>query len=254
MAISKKGIIIDSLEAWELHAGPKSRTHWVDGRSAKETARAWLVSDGSLPSEVLAALLAHPKFGDVISWNAEPEAKLRFDEFAGEPRNSDLIVHAKDGHGNYIMAVEAKADEPFGETVGEALAASLERFIGNPRSNGLTRIKLLASGLLKVSRVDDAPVHAIRYQLLTATAGALAEARRQNCRRAVLLVHEFATKLTADRNHRRNDSDLLSFLRRMGSDATGVDHTRLYGPFDTALFPGIALYIGKVARSLRRDA
>jgi len=70
----------------------------------------------------------------------EPEARLPFDSFAGEPRNSDLLVLAHDVHGPYVLAAEARADEPYGETVADAFADALERRIANPRSNVIARI------------------------------------------------------------------------------------------------------------------
>lgn len=104
----------------------------MDGRSAKEVARAWLEGGGlKLPVEVSSALTGHKDFGPVHAWRAEPEVKLLFDDFAGEPRNSDLVVHAQDPHGPFLIAVEAKADEPFGETVAEALAVAVDRHLEN---------------------------------------------------------------------------------------------------------------------------
>jgi hypothetical protein len=140
MPISKNQIPITSLSDWELRAGPKSADQWVDGRSAKEAARAWLAGNGvCLPPEVQALLADHPDFGPVSSWSAEPEAKLRFDAFPGETRNSDILVHANDGHGPYLIAVEAKADEPFSETVADTLAAALERVLKSGQSKGIVR-------------------------------------------------------------------------------------------------------------------
>jgi len=118
MPFTKEEITLSSLDEWEIYAGPKGKHQWVVGRSAKEVARAWLVGgEDGLPPEVSSALLAHPRFGRVSQWRAEPEAKLRFDTFAGEPRNSDLAVHARDNHGSYLIAVEAKADEPYGDSL-----------------------------------------------------------------------------------------------------------------------------------------
>src|SRR5579872_6453476 len=122
MSIAKDGQPIVTLDDWKRLAPPRSPGQWVDGRSAKEVARAWLEGSGdSLPDEVHAALCIHPMFGPVVAWEAEPEARLPFDEFPGETRNSDLAVIARDGFGPYVLAVEAKADESFSETVAEAL-------------------------------------------------------------------------------------------------------------------------------------
>lgn len=103
-----------------------------------EIARAWLGNgDVSFPQEVAAILSAHAEFGAVLSWQAEPEARLHFDNFPGEPRNSDLLVVAEDNFAPYLLAVEGKADEPYGETVGKALVNA---------ANGCVRIRVQMAG------------------------------------------------------------------------------------------------------------
>jgi hypothetical protein len=215
-------------------------------------ARAWLsAASQKYPSEVEAALAGHPKFGPVVSWECEPEAKLAFDSFPGEPRNSDLAVSAFDSFGPYFLAVEAKADEPYGETVADAFVAALERGIENPRSNGIARIQGLTALLFR-PRADSPKVGGLRYQLLTACAGAVAEATRRRASRAVMLVHEFVTPLTQDINHERNAEDLLRFLHRLGGTSIEVlVDGHLYGPFSLPGASGVELYVGKVKRNLR---
>lgn len=257
MCIQKGEHIITSLFDWETYAGPKSKSHWVDGRSAKEVARAWLASGPELPHEVLAALAAHPRFGAVVEWLAEPEAKLRFDNFPGEPRNSDLAIHVRDLAGRYLIAVEAKADESYGETVAETIAAAKARLQNNPRSNGLKRVQQLTDALFGPNAPGGAGILDLRYQLLTASAGSLCEAVRKRYSRAVLLIHEFVTVKTKDEYHVRNTHDLLKFMNALRPGTTSdITAGKLYGPFT---IPGGRLlnvqpefYIGKVTRDLRR--
>jgi hypothetical protein len=253
MSIAKAGQPIASLADWAQHAPPKSPRHWVDGRSAKEVARAWLEGGGiTMPQEVLAVLARHPRFDEVLSWDAEPEAKLRFDAFPGEPRNTDLLVIVNDAFGPYVLAVEAKADESYGETLGAVLAAALERHIENPRSNGIARIEGLATLLLKPRSGGHPKAGDLRYQLFTACAGALAEAHRRRAGRAVMLVHEFITPATTDVKHARNGSDLRLFLSRVsGQGETLLDDGELQGPFVFPAYAGVELFVGKVARNLR---
>ena len=183
-------------------APPKSKIHWKAGRSAKEVARAWLeVHDPGLPPEVARTVATNAAFGLVQKWDAEPEAKLCFDAFPGEPRNSDLLVKARDEFGPFMIAVEAKADESFGETVANALATAVERYVDNPNSNGVTRIQQLAAAILGPQKKGESPLKNIRYQLLTACAGALCEAERQRSDRVILLIHEFVTDQTKDAKH-----------------------------------------------------
>jgi hypothetical protein len=241
-----------SLADWETHAPPKSPGQWVDGRSAMEVARAWLESHDDMPPEVCAALRAHRDFGPVLTWDAEPEAKLRFDSFSGEPRNSDLAVIVSDAHGKYVLAVEAKADEPYGEIMAKAMMAAQKRMSANPRSKGVTRIQNLMAGLFPETVVGAIADDKLRYQLLTATAGALAEAQRRDMSRAVLLVHEFLTSRTTDSRHQRNSLDLQAFLNRLSGER--IEHVKeghLHGPYATAFAPDVRLYVGKITRSLR---
>jgi hypothetical protein len=256
MPITKGNRVITDLSDWETHAGPKSKGHWVDDRSAKEVARAWLFSGDELPTEVCTALLNHPRFGATLEWQAEPEAKLRFDNFAGEPRNSDLAVHVRDAAGRYLLAIEAKADESYGETVAQTTAAARTRLDQNPRSNGLNRVHQLQEALFGIPATRAAELSGLRYQLLTAAAGALCEGERRAYSRTVLLIQEFVTKKTDDANHARNTQDLLNFMNALKpGTASEVESGKLYGPF---VVPGGKLlkkqpefYIGKVTRNLR---
>lgn len=250
---------ISTLDEWKLLAPPKSENHWIPGRSAMETAIAWLEGGGALlPTEVSAVLEAHPDFGPTVSWHAEPEAKLHFDDFLGEPRNSDLAVYAEDRHGPYLVAVEAKADEPFGETFADTLAAAVERYVSNQRSKGVARALQLASALFGPHQSGEAKIGTLRYQLMTAVAGALCEAERHGFARTIMLVHEFVTDKTKDVRHARNAVDLASFVTRLSRrPSLRVENGKLLGPF---LVPGeplvsspISLYVGKVSRCTRGE-
>lgn len=215
MSIAKGEHRIRTLNDWEIHAGPKSPSQWVDYRSAKEVARAWLSALPELPPEVAALFTTSPAFGGPITWTAEPEAKVHFDELRGEPRNSDLLVRAQDRFGTFVMAVEAKADEPFGETVAGAWKAAEKRFDANPRSRGRERVLALCQSFFAVTPTEDAALGQLRYQLLTATAGALAEAARTGADRSILLVHEFASARTHPRKHQANADALDAFVSRL---------------------------------------
>lgn len=248
---------ISTLDEWRDLARPKSAKQWAPGRSAMETAIAWLEGGGvSLPAEVSAVLEGHPDFGLVLSWHAEPEAKLRFDKFVGEPRNSDLAVYAEDRHGPYLLAVEAKADETYGATFADTLAAAAERYVSDQKSKGVARAMQLATALFGPHQAGEPKIGKLRYQLMTAAAGALCEAERQGFDRAVMLVHEFFTDKTQDKRHAKNAVDLVAFVRRLsGQQDVRLEDGKLLGPF---LVPGdplvgrpVSLYIGKVSRRTR---
>lgn len=268
MTLTKDGKPVVDLDDWERRAGPKRRDQWVDDRSAKELARCWLAVTGpALPREIEATLASHPAFGRVCAWEAEPEAQLHFDDLPGEPRNADLAIQLRDELGDFVMTVEGKADEPFGATVAETLAAAVERKLENPASQGVRRVEQLAASLfgrrkdlngeIPGARARYEPfLGDLRYQLLTATAGTLRWAEERRVSRAVLLVQEFCTKLTTEAKHAANGRDLNAFVTRLSHGQVSiVEPGVLYGPFTV---PGArlfeappAIFIGKVQRNLR---
>lgn len=254
---SAKDVPISSMADWFAHAPPKGlKLHWQDGRSAKETARAWIDALPAMPSEIEDVLKAHPDFGPVFDWRAQPEARLAFDSLRGEPRNTDLLVHAHDGRGQYIVAVEAKADESFGETVAKALEAASKAVIKTPNSQRRRRIDWLLAHVLpcnapRASVQNTSADLALRYQLLTACAGAVAQAWRENCKRAVMLVQELvSTAKTTPENLQRNAQDLEAFVCRLAGFPLAAPSGTLIGPFTTKVAPEVALYVGKVRREV----
>jgi hypothetical protein len=152
--------------------------------------------------------------------------------------------------------VEAKADETFGETVADGLAAAVERCVENDKSNGVIRIQQLVAALLGLRNKRETPLKKIRYQLLTACVGALCEAERRRLDRAVLLVHEFVTNETVGRKHDANAKDLDQFVSRLShGEVKSVEVGHLYGPFTVPGEPLLStkarLFIGKARRDLR---
>ncbi|MDO8750022.1 MAG: hypothetical protein Q7K03_02610 [Dehalococcoidia bacterium] len=154
------------------------------------------------------------------------------------------------------MAVEAKADESFGETVAKTLVAAQTRAKVNPRSNGVVRLHQLRSAILGINPGDEIPDAGIRYQLITACAGALCEAERHNYSRSLMLVHEFITDKTDDVKHKCNADDLNDFVFQLSrGDISKVKSGVIYGPFTvrgtSILTRQVNLFIGKVSRNIR---
>ncbi len=249
---------IGDLETWRCLAGPKKQEHWKGDRSAQECARAWLeCNPACVPLEISQALRAHSDFGRILpGWAAEPEARVCFDSFGGEPANLDVLLTAEDERGPLVIAVEAKADEPFGKTVAAVKKEVDRRVEKNPRSQGVARLKQLAAAILGVPGDRLLEIGKLRYQLLTASAAALAEAQRQSAHRAVVIIHEFVTDRTSDQKHRDNAKDLNAFVHKLsdGMVATVAEGT-VRGPLELPGHPlidsSIQFYIGKAVRNLR---
>ncbi len=247
--VEKDGQRLSTLGAWFDHAPPRGgRRHWKDGRSAKESAKSWIEAAPALPAEIAATLSSHPDIGALYDWRAEPEARVRIDEFRGEPPNVDVLLVGRDRNGPVVVAVEAKADEPFGGTVGETLEDARLRLDRNPRSKGVARIERLLAALFGTT-LNDRDVPELRYQLLTVTAAAMAEAERRSAQRAVVMVHEIATPLTTDEKRASNARDLDRFVARFARRRGRLEPGKLAGPFEVPGKPivdaEISLYFGK---------
>jgi hypothetical protein len=258
MAITKGNDRIQTVDDWRRLAPPQKSNQWKAGRSAQTAAEVWLEGRGrSLPPEVQVLLSGHDGFGSVQDgdWDAEPEVPLPFDD-ARNPRMTDILVLAKDSHGPFVIAVEAKADETFGCTMTEELAGAIEAVLKTPASQKLRRVEMLAKALMRGQVNGAPPIGALRYQLLTACAGALCEAKRRGFTRAIMLVHEFVTDQTRDQKHASNAADLDLFMNRITEGKIRhVENGDLCGPISIPgaqlNAAGVVLYIGKVCRTTR---
>jgi hypothetical protein len=259
LRISKGEALIQTIEDWKRLAPPKAAAHWEEGRSACELARAWCGTGSTrIPAEVLEILASKAETQGVVLTRGEPECRIRFDQLGGEPRNADLSIEAI-RHGEPVaITIEAKADEPYGEFVSDALAASIERALVGGHSNGGIRIEQLARALLPVHRRGLPGLGGLRYQLLTAAAGTLVFAHNTKASVAVLLVHEFMTDKTKDARHDANHRDLEAFVTRLSDGKVdSVQEGALSGPFSVPgepLFRKPAdLFIGKIRTNIRTN-
>ena len=173
---------IGSVDGWFILAPPAGgEKQWVDGRSAKELARRWV--DGEVPSEVARVLDTRPELKSFRPAYGFAEVKTALDDFPGNTRNDDLVLVGLAAGGRTVVAVEGKADEPFGSrTIGEEISKA------SPTSNVPTRIDRLAKGLF--GRPGSA-LPALRYQLLHALGASLIRSGQEEAVQAVLLIHEF---------------------------------------------------------------
>ncbi len=150
------------------------------------------------------------------------------------------------------MAVEAKADEPFDRPVSAVLASAVKRRAANERSGGVARVEWLLATLFGGSPAE-AALAALRYQLLTATAGAVAEAARAGVGRVVVLVHELRTPKTIGARLARNQADLDAFVRRLSNGAVpSVGAREVRGPIrlPAPSASGVELFVGKARRDV----
>lgn len=246
MRIHKSGHEIHSVEDWHQWAPPKKRElHWKDGRSAKELARSWLRSRSPAPPEELRSLMEKTFGPGIVFEEAEPECIVRLDKFGGEQRNCDLVIRCSSESHRIVISVEAKADEPFGDScVGEYYDRTL-----NTRSNVPKRIEQLSRGLF--GREPDSTIRGLRYQLVHSTAAALIEVANQKADCAVLLVHEFHSEDLDPERVERNRTDWAVFVGAFPGLATAtVDNNQIFGPVSVPGYGSYPLYLGHVVTEL----
>ena len=111
-----------------------------------------------------------------------------------------------------VVCVEAKAGEDLGTTIAAQRVEAERAKAANPRSNATARL----DGLLRRFVSPDHPpeeTDRLRYQLLTALAGTIAEASAIGAAHAVLMLHDFRTDERRDDLASEHDDQLRAFAR-----------------------------------------
>jgi hypothetical protein len=244
MRISRSGHEIRSVEDWFRYAPPKmGARHWKDGRSAKELARSWFRKEFASPPEELILLLEGAFRTEVEFDEVRPECIIELDDFRGEHRNCDLVVLCRAGTQRIAINVEAKADEPFGDsTVGAYYDQKL-----NSSSNVPKRIESLSLALF--GKKPDALIRSLRYQLVHSAAATLIEAAAHKAEMGLFLVQEFYSASLNSMKVQQNRTDWKNFVHAFPETTkTDVDKSQVFGPISV---PGggrvpnsIPLYLG----------
>lgn len=205
LAKSEHGHRINSVETWLQYGGPKKGSkQWKEFRSALELARSWLRDDvPAMPVEYSHLLKTRRETRGFNPTLGLAEVEIAFDDLK-PPRNSDMVVIGESKEGRIVLAVEAKADEPFAKLVSDELKG-LAKASGKPE-----RIRRLAAAVLN-REVDD-HVRSLRYQLLHSLAATAVEARKHQANVGVLLIHEFISLTLNFDDFTRNASDLKTFV------------------------------------------
>jgi hypothetical protein len=227
--LSNDRVPFDDLDGWQLHAPPARRSHWADGRSAMELAKAWV--DGNAETHLAGLLARVPGFDGFSATTRIVEKKIFFDDVRRGPRNHDLFVVGSASAGTAAIGIEAKADEPFGETLETYVRRARHR---STATRAPERADLLTKTLIGRRLSADASLGELRYQLFSALAGTLVESRADGgSDLAVLLVHEFRTYRTTSQRLARNAADLEAFIHVVAPDARRIvdGPNWLVGPF-----------------------
>lgn len=210
--IKKNGKEIRDANKWFELAPPKGgELQWKNGRSAKELAR--FATDPSFV-EFIKMVLANEGIEEQ-DFVCEPEAETYFGRKDDEsidlgthgPRNHDLLMFGK----TCVIGLEAKVSEHFGENTVKGewdSATSTEK--KDKRISGL--IKFVSNG--RYEDYASAPDHikAMQYQLFTATAGTVLEAKRakkqkNSINEALFLVLVFTGNVSKDSDYEQKVID-----------------------------------------------
>lgn len=259
--IGAEGAAITSIETWRLHAAPKGGdAQWVDGRSAKELAKAWCATAPVEPPRDLARLLdSHQLTRGLCASEAYPELRTDLRGEARGPRVHDILIVGTTGRGRVVVGVEAKADEAFDRTLADRWAAAQRTLQAGNATNWPARLARLTPALFAAEATDaggefNQELSHIPYQLISALAGTLIEAERRRAVLAVLAVHVFATNRTRPEilaENKRVFSGFAAFVTE--SDPTEIVDGQLYGPFTVpggGGIPSIPALIGSVTTTV----
>ena len=202
-------------EDWRGLAGPEN---WREAHSAYELAYSWQ-SAGGLPAGIRAALekAGHPSL-DGLRLDVAIVEKPVFLDTQSAPSMTDLMGYARNSADEpIVLAVEGKAQEPFGPPVRAWLRGdALEPPPGaEPRRTRARRFEFLCARLgLGVDLECQ-----LRYQLFHRTVSAVAEAELHAAAAAVVIVHAFGPESPS------NWKDYELFLQALGAPQAAVGKT-----------------------------
>ena len=200
-----------------FHLGRQEK-HWKAGRSAHALSALWY-RQNALPQSVKSALVTRVEFesAKLIDAFLERVVDLRT---PGRPSQTDLLAVISLVDKLAIMAVEAKAGEPFGSHVSEW-------------NDGGSGKRLRLSALCRTLNIAEELAGPLRYQLLHRAASAIYEAQRYKTDVAIMLIESFAPD-------DKSFVDFAAFLHAIGEHGE-VSRSRMFGPFDCE---GVAFYAG----------
>jgi len=234
---------IISLNDWLSKCPPQGgKRHWVDGRSSKDTALYWLQGTPKEFTDIL------KKFNLTFEL-CSPELVTKIDRYQGNSRNHDLLILAKNSNSErVVISIESKVDESFGNTIGSKLRVIEKLKQKGTPTNVDKRIEILKRAIFP--NVYQDIFESIRYQLLTAIAGTLSEAKKQEAKKAIFIVQNLPTSAVPSKKHLNNQLDFDYFIKVLtNGNHHSISDNELLGPF---LFTGndfipnnIELWIGK---------
>ena len=223
--------VINNIDDWKKLCPPEGGDkQWKDRRSAKELAKDWIKDRGN---SIIKKINSSAEFANIKFIKASPEYESRFDNYRGKGRQHDLLVLGKDKKGLILISIEAKADEEFGKVIKDYYIKKIVDRINGINTKAPERIEGLIYNIFGTS--NKAAVFNLRYQLLHAIAGILAEAKRLEINRAVFVINTYRSndqKLFNIEKHKNNMKDLNNFIKCLSNGKIHkTENNRIVGPF-----------------------
>ena len=246
---NRDGEPITELKDWKRLAAP-GKGRFTKGSSAYQLAESWLTGAG--PGALRLVLDEEDETSEFEIEKGIADVQTPFDDFGG-PRHHDLLLHGTAKGGRTIVAIEARTDEGFGQTLGEYKRAFTRKVAKKENTNAPQRLKNLTTAVAGWEIADNASRLQLRYQLFTAAAGTLAAAVDAEAEQAVFCVHELLGEKTDDEARRQNEDDLRDFLHTVFDAHVKTDaDSWLVGPLHATpqsdrIPSTIPLYIAKIA-------
>jgi hypothetical protein len=190
MPVSRLLVPTNGTGAWKARLADPEK-HWKREASAFETAVSWELAAKTyrgLPQAVAEVLDQVEELRDAKLLFALPEHKVPLPG-GSRPSQTDVWALLKSQHGLISMAVEAKAEEVFGDTIEDW---------EKDASDGKRERLLFLHKTLKCE--TDLP-KTLRYQLVHRTASAILEAQRTGALYAVMMVQAFRETTTSEKDY-----------------------------------------------------
>lgn len=233
MKITVKGKEVSDFKTWkEAFCQIDSDVHWEEGRSACSLARHFTQPsiDKSEGIEMLTKFLYSLGFDDVKLTRGEVEHESSFDNYK-KGRMQDLVLWGECGNEPVVICVEAKVDEPFGDTIEQAYMDAESYLQKSPESKKKVRIIDLCARYFDNAAPEQCFQY--RYQLLHYLAGSLNEAAKEKAA-LFMPVIVYKTSKYNEKAGERNLEDYLNFMQsqkftRYDTDGIIVFKNRMEG-------------------------
>jgi len=196
---------------------------WQKGHSAFELAAAWEYANPNLPPKIKALFSDSAK---LLVATPEHTTPLKG---KGQTSKTDVLAFVRAYGAEWVVAVEGKVDERFGDGSAEKWLKSK-----NYPDNRITRLcHILCQLDLSYQEAKDIP-----YQLLHRTACAVIEAKRFGVPCAAMVVHSFSQKPKPT-----GFGDFEKLLRALGVTKP-VTAEKLYEITGPNISSGVSLFLG----------